>query len=131
MKLLLLSLIMSAVSMADSFEFKCVGPDEVYINSFSMQGFTDTQDDTLLFDVQLRENGYEGESYEIRAIEMLANHQMIDGLLASGAGVKRIYAVDKDSEIAYVNIILDYPGKLTSQVRLRSGRTFKSTCNSL
>lgn len=128
MKFLLLSLVLSLGVFADSFDFDCVGPDEVYINSFSMQGFTETQDDTLVFDIQLRENGYVGRSYTLTDVEMVANHAMINDPLTGDIIGQRIYAVDKEAEIAYVNIILNYPGKLTSQVRLKSGRTFKSTC---
>lgn len=128
MKFLLLSLVISFGVFADSFNFDCVGADEVYINSFSMQGFTETQDDTLLFDIQLRENGYAGESYSLDNIEMKAVHSLLkDPILGDIIGY-RVHAVDKIADIVYVNIILNYPGKLTSQVRLKSGRTFKSTC---
>lgn len=131
MKLILSLLFIASFSFADSFDFKCVGPDQVYLNSFSMQGFTETQDDDLIFNVQFRENGYAGESYEINQVMRKAKHSMITDPISGNNIGKRILSIDKESEIVYINIILDYPGQLTSTIRLQSGRTFKSTCKTL
>tara|TARA_B100001971_G_scaffold111191_1_gene102126 strand:- start:69703 stop:70098 length:396 start_codon:yes stop_codon:yes gene_type:complete len=131
MKFIFALLLVTSYSFADSFDFECVGPDEVYINSFSMQGFTETQDDDLIFDVQFRENGYAGETYERNQVMRKAQHSMItDPITGNNIGL-RILSLDKESEMVYINIILNYPGKLTSTIRMKSGRAFKSTCKIL
>ena len=96
-----------------------------------MQGFTETQDDDLIFDVQFRENGYAGETYERNQVMRKAQHSMItDPITGNNIGL-RILSLDKESEMVYINIILNYPGKLTSTIRMKSGRAFKSTCKIL
>ena len=131
MKLLISLLMLASFSFADSFDFECIGPDQVYLNSFSMQGFTETQDDTLIMDIQFRENGYAGERYEMNSVERIAQHTMITDPITGGNIGYRILSVDKESNLVYINLILNYPGKLTSTIRMKSGRTFKSTCKIL
>lgn len=126
-------LLLSAISMnllADSFEIKCAGTDLVYLNEFNLTGLVDTSMKELDLEIETRTSGYEYVLTDYSLIRSF-NVESITEFNSDRVIGTRIYSVDKESEIVYINLLLDYPGKLTSQIRLKNGRVFKSTCTQL
>lgn len=127
--LVLVGALLSFNAFADSFGFECTGTDLVYMNSFSMKGMVDTSDDTISYSVETRTAGNSGV-VETRTdvVRQNAKFERID----TGRTVAyRAYSIDQSDDHVYVNILMDYPGQLTSQIRNAEGRIFKSSCKSL
>lgn len=130
MKFLVLALALSFNLLADSFDIKCTGSDLVYINSFSMDAFVDTSFNEMELDIETRTHGYDGEINNFIMTRKFKINRILEINSERVIGT-RILSLDKESDITYINIILDYPGKLTSTIRMKSGREFKSTCKQL
>lgn len=133
MKLLLVvAALLSFNTYADSFEFECTGSDLVYVDSFSMNGVVDTNDNTIVYDVSTREAGNNGSLEALSDVvrENAKFERLTDPVTGDFMGY-RAYSVDKNDKHIYVNILMDYAGKLTSQIRNSNGKVFRSTCKSL
>ncbi|MCO4755481.1 MAG: hypothetical protein KC478_13450 [Bacteriovoracaceae bacterium] len=132
MKLLALFLTITSFNVfADSFEFKCVGTDLVYIDSFSMTGLIETQDNEITYNVRTRESGNYGDIETQNQITRTFKFQKLDGVNPKGPIALRFYSIDKNDKHVYINLLLDYAGRLTSQIRDANGKVFKSTCKTL
>ena len=131
MKLLLLIAISSLSVLADSFDFKCVGTDAVYVNSFSMEGSVDTQSGTIAYDVETRTSGNNGTtSVSTNVVRSATFERVTDPITGDFLGY-RAYSVDKNDAHVYVNILMNYPGQLASQIRDVDGRVYRSDCKAL
>ncbi|MBC77176.1 MAG: hypothetical protein CME64_14285 [Halobacteriovoraceae bacterium] len=131
MKLLLLIAISSLSVLADSFDFKCVGTDAVYVNSFSMEGSVDTQSGTIAYDVETRTAGNNGTtSVSTNVVRSATFERVTDPITGDFLGY-RAYSVDKNDAHVYVNILMNYPGQLASQIRDVDGRVYRSDCKAL
>ena len=131
MKLLLLIAISSLSVLADSFDFKCVGTDAVYMNSFSMEGSVDTQSGTIAYDVETRTAGNNGTtSVSTNVVRSATFERVTDPVTGDFLGY-RAYSVDKNDAHVYVNILMNYPGQLASQIRDVDGRVYRSDCKAL
>lgn len=128
-------LFLSAQAMAapQSFEFKCEGPNLHYINQFEMQMTLDF-DEELLEDVSIeatiKQAGFETEVESIEATDLTAKLVRVDNQDVFGKVFYMIHLRSKKDaeEKFYGNIVLGYPGLLTSYIRLEGLRQYKSTC---
>ncbi len=127
--LVLVGALLSFNAFADSFGFECTGTDLVYMNSFSMKGMVDTNDDTISYSVETRTAGNAGV-VESRTGVVRTNAKF-ERIETGRTVAYRAYSVDQSDDHVYVNILMDYPGQLTSQIRNAEGRIFKSSCKSL
>lgn len=130
MKLLLLIAISSLSVLADSFDFKCVGTDAVYMNSFSMEGSVDTQTRTITYDVETRDAGDNGLVSSRTEVVRNANFERVTDPVSGDFLGYRAYSVDQNDDHVYVNILMNYSGQLASQIRDVDGRVYRSNCKS-
>lgn len=131
MKILLLIAISSFSVFADSFDFECHGTDAVYVNSFSMEGSVDTQSRTITYDVETRSAGDNGlTSVNTEVVRNVTLERVTDPVTGDFLAY-RAYSVDQNDDHVYVNILMNYPGQLASQIRDADGRVYLSNCKAL
>ncbi len=123
--------LISLSTFADSFDFKCTGSDLVYVNSFSMQGSIDTEDGTITYDVETRKAGNNGAISTTEDVTRDAKFQDLRDVNTQDSLGLRAYSADTTQEHVYVNILMNYAGKLASVIRDDQGFEYRSDCKSL
>ncbi|EQC43743.1 hypothetical protein [Bacteriovorax sp. Seq25_V] len=118
-------------SFADSFDFKCTASDLVYVNTFSMQGSLDTEDGTITYDVQTKRAGQNGAFTSLENVTRDAKFQMLRDTVTDDFMAYRALSVDQSDDHVYVNLLLNYKGKLASKIRDAKGVEYRADCEAL
>ena len=91
----------------------------------------DTSDKSISYDIVTRNAGNNGAVVESVNVEREAKFERLEDEITGDFLGYRAYSIDKDSEHVYVNILMNYAGQLTSQVRNADGVVYRSTCKAL
>lgn len=135
-----LALILSLLSFAawgntitENIKVECVMNDITTIRQFSHHATFDLSTGTFEnknIDLTLR---VLGPSQETNDVSVTREGNIVN--YPAGVITKNpfymITSVDKNSDIQFINILVDFPTPLSSIVRLSTGETFRSTCKSV
>ena len=126
--------LLAKVAVAGELGVKCQFTDITYRNQFSLDATSvileENQFFNTAFDFELRKAG---PSAKIDRMS-ITRDGFIKIFEAGTIGQKRsiqLASVIKGADVELINLLLDYPGPLTSQIRFLDGTTFFSTCRSL
>lgn len=130
-KALLISLLsLSAIAQADVVTIKCQMAGLNYVDEFSLKGSVELSDNEFnagSFIVNFKNKGQDSESF---AMDLDAQG-VVRTFAAGTLGVDEVIQLEsssKGSEIEHVNLLVGFPGALSSQIRFADGRVYKAKC---
>lgn len=132
---ILLNLIFSLQAMAttQSYEFTCEGPGIHYVNQFEMKATLDFNDEILEnvnLTAQVRKAGFDStvETIELENLSVKVERIFKPEIFGKAFHMIQIKSEKEAEQKVFASIVLGYPGKLTSFLRLEGLRQYKSTC---
>lgn len=135
----LVALFSSLSVKAEIFNISCSAPDIQTLNRFNGEVTLvaeKNEDGTYSvksseFSFVATKAGFVAEIKELAGNDMLTNYRYIESEFTAKPfyQLTMIKPTSESNEVASVNILIDYPGKLDSSIRLKNGMTYKSHCN--
>ncbi len=135
----------SLMAEATALTFQCNGPKAHYINKFSMKGEIKLWENPSIereqvieqingLTAEVRKSGYNTELHTLSLESLQGNLHYIADPDWTVKPFTQLLLVPLDREqspIASVNLVLDYPGALSSKIRMKNGLTYKSRCKTI
>lgn len=132
MKFIALFLILTGLASAAEVKVTCSMSDVTYVNQFSLEGsFENTTGsfEAQNFVIDLRPAG---NARDTRVIDVVRDGT-VTAFPAGQLTLKPFFVItsaDRNEDLVYINLVVDYPAPLTSQVRFADGMTYSSICQS-
>ena len=137
MKLALILALISGAAFAQSItenvKVECVMSDVTTLRQFSLAATFDLSSgkfENKDLDLTLRVLGPSRETNDV-SVTRDGNIVSYPAEVITKNPFYVITTVDKDAEVQLINVLVDFPTKLASIVRLSTGETFRSTCKSV
>lgn len=130
MKMFALLIALTSFAHAAEVTVECTMSDITYTNQFSVTGTYENTTGTMdnaSFELDLRSAGHARETRTVN----VARETSIVAFPAGQLTVKPFFVVTsalKGDDVEFINLVVDYPAPLSSQVRLLDGTTFFSIC---
>ncbi len=126
--------LISASSFAAEVSFECKFSELNYLNQFSLEVRGLTSDEgrfsDVSFDLSLRKRGTDSRTERLS----VTREGTVEFFDAGTFGLKkavRISSALPGDDVEFINLLVDYAPKHSSQVRMADGRIYFGTCKSL
>jgi hypothetical protein len=130
MKFIALALMFSLPAFAKTVDVECKIISEAFRNQFTIEFSFDDEATTFedkAFDFTMRPNGRNPEITELSLVRS-GTITVIPGGEITKYPFMILTSVDKEEEVQYMNLVVNYPEKLTSTIRFKNGMAYNSTC---
>jgi len=130
MKFIALALMLSLPAMAKTVDVECTYVENAFRNQFTIEFSFDDEAATFedkSFEFTLRPNGRNAETSEL-GLARTGTLTVFPADVITKFPFFVLTSVVKDDEVQLMNIVVDFPGKLTSTIRFKNGMTYNSTC---
>lgn len=130
MKFIALTLLLSLPAFAKTVNVECKMIPQAFRNQFSIEFSFDDEAATFedkAFDFRIRPNGRDTQTTDLNLVRT-GNITVIPGGEITKYPFMILTSVDKEDEVTYMNLVVNFPENLTSTIRFKDGMTYTSTC---
>ena len=131
MKIFALAILISLPVFAKTVDVECVMKEQAYRNQFAIEfSFDDaaTTFEDKAFDFKVRKNtGRDAQTTELNLVRSGTIKAIPAGELTRKPYVL-LTSIDKEADVTYMNLVVDFPQNFTSTLRFKDGWTFAGTC---
>lgn len=130
MKFIALALMFSLPAFAKTVDVECKMISQAFRNQFSIEFSFDDEAATFenkAFDFRIRPNGRDTETTDLNLVRSGTITVIPAGELTK-LPFMILTSVDKEDEVTYMNLVVNFPQNLTSTIRFKDGMTYTSTC---
>ena len=131
MKLFAIAILFSLPVFAKTVDVECVMKEQAYRNQFSISFSFDDEATTFedqSFDFKVRKNtGRDAQTTDLNLVRSGTIKVFPGGDLTRNP-YTILPSIDKDADVPYMNLAVDFPQNFTSTLRFKDGWTFAGTC---
>lgn len=131
MKFFAIAMLISLPVFAKTVNVECVMKEQAYRNQFAIEFSFDDEATTFedqAFDFKVRKNtGRDAETTELNLVRSGTIKAVPAGELTRKPYVI-LTSIDKEADVPYMNLVVDFPQNFTSTLRFKDGWTFAGTC---
>ena len=131
MKFFALAILFALPAFAKTVNVECVMKEQAYRNQFAIEFSFDDEATTFedqSFDFKVRKNtGRDAETTDLNLVRSGTIKAFPAGELTRKPYVI-LTSIEKDADVPYMNLVVDFPQNFTSTLRFKDGWTFAGTC---
>ncbi len=130
MKFFALALMLSLPALAKTVAVECKMISQAFRNQFAIEFNVDDEATTFedkAFDFSIRPNGRDTETTELNLVRTGTITVFPAGELTKFPFFV-LTSVDKEEEVVYMNLVVNFPDKFTSTLRFKDGSAYAGTC---
>ena len=130
MKFIALALMFSLPAFAKTVDVECKMISQAFRNQFSIEFSFDDEAATFedkAFDFRIRPNGRDTQTTDLSLVRS-GNITVVPGGEITKFPFMILTSIDKEDEVTYMNLVVNFPENLTSTIRFKDGMTYTSSC---
>lgn len=132
MKFFALLLTLTSFAYSAEVTVTCTKSDVTTVNQFSLEGTFENTTGTFEAQSFVLDLRPAGTARDTRVIDVVRDGS-VTAFPAGQLTLKPFFVItsaDRNEDLVYINLVVDYPAPLTSQLRFADGTTFYSLCKS-